>query len=345
MNLWIFFLVIGSASWFLTTILRRYAITSSLLDVPNDRSSHLTPVPRGGGVAILITFIFGLFFLWVGELLGLQVIVAFLGASFLVASVGFIDDHGHVAARWRLLAHFCAAGWLLFWLGGLPPLVFFGFEFDLGWGGHLLACIALVWLLNLYNFMDGIDGIAGIEALSSSMLVGLLFLFVLGNINLSFIHLLMSASVVGFLMWNLPPAKIFMGDAGSGFIGSTLGGLILYSAHVAQQMFWVWLIILGIFIVDATYTLIRRLLQGKQVYVAHRCHAYQYASRLYGGHLPVSLSVLLINVCWLAPWSVVVAYSLVDGAVAMLCAYIPLLWLAWYFHAGEEEKSPEVGIT
>jgi Fuc2NAc and GlcNAc transferase len=148
----------------------------------------------------------------------------------------------------------------------------------------------------------------------------------------------MSAAVAGFLVWNFPPAKIFMGDAGSGFLGLMLGALALYSAHIAPQMLWVWLILLGVFIVDATYTLIRRLLLGDKVYEAHRSHAYQYATRKYGRHLPVTLAVLAINLFWLAPWAVAVAFGAVDGAVALLCAYVPLLWLAWYFHAGETEQ-------
>ena len=202
----------------------------------------------------------------------------------------------------------------------------------------MLVVVALVWLLNLYNFMDGIDGIAGIEALSSTLVVGMLFLFAFDNQGLSSLNLLMFASVIGFLVWNFPPAKIFMGDTGSGFLGLMLGALALYSSHIAAQMFWVWLIMLGVFIVDATYTLSRRLLRGEKVYEAHRSHAYQYASRKYGSHRPVTLATLMINLCWLSPWAIVVSYGTVDGAVGVLCAYVPLLWIAWYFHAGKEVK-------
>ena len=337
MNLLWLFLLIGGSSWGLTGLLYRYALNTNLIDMPNERSSHSVSTPRGGGVASVISFQFGMVILWSMSLLDTMPFLGIFGAGFLVAIVGFMDDHGHIAARWRLLAHFSAAGWLLYWLSGLPPLVVFGVEYDFGWFGYLFAVIGVVWLLNLYNFMDGIDGIAGVEALSSSLVVGLLFLFVFDEQNLSSLHLLMSASVVGFLVWNFPSAKIFMGDSGSGFIGFVLGALAIYSAHISPQMFWVWLIMLGVFIVDATYTLFRRLLRGDKVYEAHCSHAYQYASRKYGSHLPVTLSVLMINLCWLAPWSVAVSYGVIDGALGVLCAYIPLLWLAWYFHAGEEE--------
>ncbi len=338
MDLILWLLLCGFASWVLTAQLRRYALAKSLMDVPNERSSHSIPTPRGGGISIVVTFLIGLFFLWSTNLLANDTFIALIAAGALVAIIGFIDDHGHIAARWRLLGHFTAAVWIVFWLGGLPPLIMFGYSVDLGWTGHVLSVVALVWLLNLYNFMDGIDGIAGIEATSSTLIVGLLFFFVFNNKEMAFLNLLMFAAVIGFLMWNFPPAKIFMGDAGSGFLGLMLGALALYSAHVDALMLWVWLILLGVFIVDSTYTLLRRMLRGDKVYEAHCSHGYQYASRKYGSHLPVTLAVLLINLFWLAPWSLAVVFGAVDGVVAVLFAYAPLLWLAWHFHAGELER-------
>lgn len=332
--LWLFFLVAGT-SWILTGWLHRYALAKSLVDVPNDRSSHSSPTPRGGGLSIVVTFLVGLVFLWALSLLGSEIFVGLSGAGLLIAAIGFIDDHGHVAARWRLLGHFLASIWLVFWLGGLPPLLLFDFSVDLGWLGHVLIIVALVWLLNLYNFMDGIDGIAGIEALSSTLVAGLLFLFIFDDQAIASLNLLMFAAVTGFLIWNFPPAKIFMGDAGSGFLGLMLGAIALYSIHVEVGMLWVWLILLGVFIVDATFTLLRRLLRGEKIYEAHRSHAYQYASRKYDSHRIVTVSVLLINLFWLAPWSVVVAIGVIDGVSGLIIAYVPLLYLAWYFHAGE----------
>lgn len=336
--LWLFFLV-SCGSWALTLLLRRYALARNLLDVPNNRSSHSIPTPRGGGLSIVAAFLAGLYYLWLVSLVGDEVFFGLFGAGVVVAVIGFIDDHGHIVAFWRLLGHFSAAIWLVFWLGGLPLLILFGYSVDPGWAGNVMAVVALVWSLNLYNFMDGIDGIAGIEALSSTLVAGLLFLFVFNNQDMASLNLLMFAAVIGFLVWNFPPAKIFMGDAGSGFLGLMLGALALYSAHIEAVMLSVWLILLGVFIVDATFTLIRRLLRGDKVYEAHRSHAYQYASRQYGSHLSVTLSVLFINLFWLTPWSVAVAFGAVGGALGLIIAYVPLLWLAWYFHAGELERS------
>ncbi len=332
------FLITGGVSYTLTGLLRRYALAKHLMDVPNERSSHSVPTPRGGGVSIVVTFLVGLIFLWATHFLGNKVFFALFGAGVLVAIIGFIDDHGHIAARWRLLGHFSAASWLVFWLGGLPPLLLFGFSVDPGWIGYVLTVVALVWLLNLYNFMDGIDGIAGIEALSSTLVSGLLFLFIFANQEIASLNLLMFSAVTGFLIWNFPPAKIFMGDAGSGFLGLMLGAMALYSIHIEAVMLWVWLILLGVFIVDATFTLLRRLLRGEKIYEAHRSHAYQYASRKYGSHRVVTVSVLLINLFWLAPWSTLVALGVIDGVLGLVIAYAPLLYLARYFCAGEIES-------
>jgi Fuc2NAc and GlcNAc transferase len=149
--------------------------------------------------------------------------------------------------------------------------------------------------------------------------------------------LLLAASVAGFLYWNFPPARIFMGDAGSGFLGMVLGGLSLQAAWLSAPMLWAWVILLGVFIVDATFTLFRRLLRGDKVYEAHRSHAYQFASRHFGKHLPVTLAVGVINMCWLLPIALCVTRFGLDGLLGVILAYVPLLLLAIRFHAGALE--------
>lgn len=336
--------VVFIVSVLMTGVLRRYAIAKNLLDVPNERSSHLLPTPRGGGVAIVLAFLSGIVALWQMSLLDTGTMTGLAGAGLFVAIVGFIDDHGHVAAHWRLLAHFMAAFWMLYWLGGLPPVMIFGVAFDMGWLGQMFAAFLLVWLLNLFNFMDGIDGIAGTEVISVSLVAGVIIFLQANSVSGLALHLLIAAAAAGFLLWNMPPAKIFMGDAGSGFVGLMLGGIALYSMSIAPQMLWVWLILLGSFIVDASYTLVRRLIRGDKVYRAHRSHAYQYASRKYASHRVVMLGVLTINLFWLTPWAVAVGVEGVDGFAGMCCAYLLLLLIAWYFHAGELETSDDDNI-
>lgn len=337
MSIWWLLPVITGVSFLLTWVLRRYALARSLMDIPNARSSHSVPTPRGGGVAIVLSFLLALPLLGMAGWLAWPLVCALLGAGGGIAVLGFLDDHGHIAARWRLLGHFLGAGWALFWLGGLPPLSVLSFSLNLGWLGHMLATIYLVWLLNLYNFMDGIDGIASIEAICVC-LGGALLYSMLGQVGLALLPLLLVAAVAGFLLWNFPPARIFMGDAGSGFLGIALGVLSLQAAWQSPQLLWSWLILLGVFIVDATFTLLRRLVRGDKVYEAHRSHAYQYASRQFGAHRPVTLAVLAINLGWLLPMALWVGLGGVDGLLGLLIAYLPLLFLTVKFRAGQQES-------
>ncbi len=328
---------VAGISLALTAALRRYALARSIIDIPNSRSSHSIPTPRGGGVAIVLAFLLVLPILAGAQLVSVSVAVAIGGAGALVAVVGFMDDHGHIAARWRLLGHFCAAAWSLFWLGGFPPVTIFGVSLDFSWVGCILAAFYLVWMLNLYNFMDGIDGIASVEAISACF--GACLLYWLGGFeSLIWLPVLLAMAVGGFLFWNFPPARIFMGDAGSGFLGVVLGVISIQAAWVSSQLLWAWLILLGVFIVDATFTLIRRLVRGDKVYEAHRSHGYQFASRKVGRHLPVTLGVLVINLFWLLPIALCVGVMGIDGLLGLVLGYAPLIMLAVKFHAGEMEK-------
>ncbi|QJI36452.1 MraY family glycosyltransferase [Pseudomonas sp. ADAK13] len=321
----------------LTWLLRRYALARSLIDIPNARSSHSVPTPRGGGVAIVISFLIAVLLLWASDEITRPVMLALLGAGAATALLGFLDDHGHIAARWRLLGHFGAAAWALFWLNGLPPIIVPGLTVDLGWLGHVLAAFYLVWMLNLYNFMDGIDGLASAEAVCACMGACLIY-WLAGYQDLVSLPLFLSMAVIGFLVWNFPPAKIFMGDAGSGFLGILVAVLSLQAAWHSADFLWVWLILLGVFIVDATFTLTRRLVRGDKVYEAHRSHAYQFASRQFGKHLPVTLSVVVINVFWLLPIAICVALFGLNGLLGLVIAYLPLVLLAVKYKAGELEK-------
>lgn len=332
---------VAALALLLTGYLRRYALARSIIDIPNARSSHSVPTPRGGGVAIVLGFLIALPILYVNGDISGDILLALLGSGGGVAILGFLDDHGHIAARWRLLGHFSAAAWALFWLGGLPVISFFGVDLDLGWAGYFIAAFYLVWMLNLYNFMDGIDGIASIQAISVCLGACLVY-WLSGHQDLIWLPLVLSMAVLGFLYWNFPPARIFMGDAGSGFLGIALGVLSLQAAWASTDFLWVWLILLGVFIIDATFTLLRRLLRGDKVYEAHRSHAYQFASRHVGSHLKVTLVVLAINLMWLLPIALCVALLGLNGVLGLLIAYLPLIYLALKFRAGELENKEDL---
>lgn len=325
-NLLLFFIIF--ISLLLTEMIRRYTLKNNFLDTPNERSSHSIATPRGGGLSIVV-----IFFIVVGfsGLLPSNFTYALIGSGTLVAAVGFWDDQGHIEAKWRLLSHFMASFWVLFWLGGIPKFQLFGFSIESGWIGVVLVVFLLVWLLNLFNFMDGIDGIAASETIFVSC-GGAYFSWVNGFENLSFISLILAASTMGFLILNWPPAKIFMGDVGSGFLGLMLG-VIAYASILQGMLVWIWVILLGVFLVDSGVTLLRRILNGERWYEAHCSHAYQHAARKWG-HKRITVSVLIINLFWLFPFATLAYLKPEAGFLLTLLTFVPLIIVALKFKAG-----------
>jgi len=304
-------LVAGSfgASLLLTAFVRRYALQHVLVDIPNARSSHTNPTPRGGGLAIVVIWFLVLAILiflrrfdeWVG--------LALLGGGVAVAAVGWLDDRRGLPAGMRATVHVLAAGWAVWCLGGFPSLDLGVAVVPLGMGGgSLLAVVGLVWLINLYNFMDGIDGLAAGEAVGVGLVGGVL-LAAAGATGLSLVALALAAAAGGFLVFNWPPAKIFMGDVGSGLLGYAFGVLALASERTGAVPLVVWMILLAVFIVDATATLIRRVVNGERWFEAHRSHAYQRAVQAGYSHRDVTVAGLGLNVllavaatgAWLIP--------------------------------------------
>ncbi|MDQ6769256.1 MAG: glycosyltransferase family 4 protein [Gemmatimonadota bacterium] len=330
----VFVASLGLTGWF-----RRHALAHLLLDVPNYRSSHAIATPRGGGVAIVLSTLAALLALgWTHRLDRPSVGSLCVGGA-LVALIGFVDDREHVAPRWRLVGHFAAASWALVMLGGAPPLAAMGLVLVSGWLGFVIAALYLVWMLNLTNFMDGIDGIAGVEAITVCLSAVLLSGVAAPGEHLWIAPLVLASATLGFLVWNWPPAKIFMGDAGSGFLGLTLAVCSLRAGWVVNRLFWSWAILLGVFVVDATVTLIRRMARGERFYEAHRSHAYQHAAVQRGAHMPVTVAVGIINICWLLPVALVVGLGWLDGLTGVLISYAPLVVAAVRLNAGRPSSA------
>ncbi len=339
--IWVAFVGAVLISLTCTGLIGKDAHTQNCGDVPNQRSSHAMATPQGGGIAIVLTFQFGMIVIAYTEVLPVSDVLIFLLAGSWIAAIGLLDDIRHIPARWRLSCHFIGAAVVLYWLGGMPPLMIAGTSYDLGWIANLVAIVFLVWLLNLYNFMDGIDGIAGIEAIT--VCLGGIILYWLHQelTGLWIIPMTLVAATSGFLFWNFPKARIFMGDSGSGFVGFVLGIFALQAVEFSPDLLWGWLILLGAFIVDATVTLVRRIMRGEKFYEAHKNHAYQYASRKFASHIPVSIAFGLINLFWLTPISAMVVSGWMDGFLALLIAYLPLILFAFLFKAGARDL-PEV---
>jgi Fuc2NAc and GlcNAc transferase len=248
--------------------------------------------------------------MYLGDNLPVAPATALMVAGLLVAGIGFLDDHASVPAAYRFVVHLASASFAVYVLGGLPPFDIGLSTVDLGMVGNMLAVVFLVWLTNLFNFMDGIDGLAASEAV---FIVGAAL--IVGTADLGhhavFLKSFLIAATAGFLIWNWSPAKIFLGDIGSGFLGITLGVLALVSVGAGDLPIWTWLILAGAFIVDATFTLVRRFLRGERWYSAHRSHAYQKLSRRFGSHAKAAFWVNVLNVVWLLP--LVVSRSMVSG--------------------------------
>lgn len=329
----IFFILTFSMTYFM----RVYALKKNIIDNPNERSSHSIPTPRGGGVAVVVSYILGVMLLIYLDYLSQQIGLTLIVSGFIIALLGFFDDHGHINSMFRLAIHFMVAIGVVVSLGGFSEVKIFN-NFLLGFSANIIAVLFLVWLLNLYNFMDGINGIASVEAITTLMsMVVIYFIF---NIQLNIeILWLLSACAFGFLLWNFPKAKIFMGDACSGFLGLTLGILALIALKENLALFCAWIICLGVFIVDATFTLIRRVLGGYKMYDAHRSHAYQILSRKLSSHTPVTIAVALVNILWLLPvayWTVNTEFNYPEFGV--LVAYLPLILVTIYLKAGASNE-------
>ncbi|WP_133129609.1 MraY family glycosyltransferase [Legionella yabuuchiae] len=323
-------------SFFLTGLLRRHSLAKNIIDIPNHRSSHTLPTPRGGGLSFVILFLLSLpGCLYIGFIDQTSCFALFISGA-IVAGLGFGDDVDEIPAKWRFVGHFVAAGITILWLGGLPPINILAWTLFPGLLSSLLALFYLVWLINLYNFMDGINGLASMEAITTCLGMIVLYWF-MGHSEIILLPLLLSLAVAGFMVWNFPIPRIFMGDAGSGFLGITLGTFSIQAAWVDVELFYCWLILLGVFIVDASLTLLRRLSRGEKIYEAHRSHAYQHAALRFKSHIPVTFGVLITNLFWLFPMAVLVSLGVLKGFYGLLVAYIPLVIIAIHFKAGASQ--------
>lgn len=326
-----------------TGLVRTYALRIALLDQPNARSSHTVATARGGGVAIVVSVLLAAS---VWALLAPTVVLptSMLLAAALVALVGWIDDHQPLSASKRLLVQGLAAAWVVHASAGMPDIPLFGHLWHSGLVGYVIAWLFLVWSLNLFNFMDGIDGIASSQAITVCLGAAICHILIGVPVGVAPVAIFVAAASFGFLLWNWSPARIFMGDAGSGFLGFFIAALSLQAALSDGRLFWCWIVMMAVFNVDATLTLLRRLFNGERVFDAHRSHAYQQASRHWRAHRPITLAVIAINVFWLLPLAVCIALAKLDGLVAAIVAYSPLLVLALYYRAGVQEADSALSL-
>ena len=305
--------------------------TFQILDHPNERSSHARAVPRGGGIAVMATLAMGWCLLtwWQGASPDIA-IVAIL--AIVLAGFSFLDDVKGLKASTRLIMQALAVtiGCAFF----PPGLIFQGFLPPIA--DQIAAWICWLWFTNLFNFMDGVDGISVVEA----SCIGMGIVVITGGTgtetNLAAPAAIAAGAAIGFGFWNWHPAKIFLGDVGSVGLGFVFGWLLLSLAASGQ---WLPALILPLYyLADATVTLFRRLLRGKKIWRAHRCHFYQYAVRQKGNHRIIAVWVLSCNLVliaaaiWAAYWG--------GGWFSLMLAGVAGLFLLYNFSTMTKPKSP-----
>ena len=290
-------------SWYLSRRLVVLAPRFGLLDRPNERSSHSVPTPRGGGLAIVLVVLLGGALghtHW--QLLDTTLLVG-LGLAGLIGVVGFLDDRYQLSVAWRLLSVLGAS------LIALSPFIVLR---DLSgelvrWPGEYLFLIPLgvlgfTWFTNLFNFMDGIDGLAAFEAVLVLSTFGVFFNLT-GDQTLLFLSMVGAIASFGFLLSNWSPAKIFMGDVGSYFLGFLISLLIFWGHLRGTLPLTSSLLIVGVFAGDATWTLVMRLLRGQKIAQAHKEHGYQRLHQRGWKHGSICLLYGLWNLIWFFPLS------------------------------------------
>ncbi len=308
MQLWPI-LVTALAALICCGVYRRQALRWQLFDVPNARSSHTEPTPRGGGIGIYLAMLVGVTAMgWSGSSSYLMIV-----AGILVVTGALDDSYGlSVGLRLPLYTLACTLSiWLLLW--PLPLWLF------------ISAVLYVLWILNLFNFMDGIDGIAASEAIFAAAAAGLLALYNGADWHYVQLCLLLAAACAGFLYWNWSPARLFMGDAGSIAIGFLLAMLSLLGQASGALPLLCWLILLAVFIADATVTLLWRGATGQAVTQAHSLHLYQRLARHWSSHSRVVLLMLAYNLLWLLPLALLALLWPTWAWVALAAAYTPLL--------------------
>ena len=323
----------------------KFAPRLGLVDIPVARSAHSIPKPLGGGVALAVPYFLCVTWLSANGVVS-DSLQAYLACLFIML-LGFYDDRWRLASRVRLPLQLLL-GFVAVRSIGVATVDFGFFMLADPYVLTLLAVLSIVWLANLTNFMDGIDGIAGSQLLSTSLSCILLLLVwesggtkvVSGNIALDAILILSTvlvASALGFLLWNWSPARLFMGDAGSGFIGFSLGLLALETLVSQRMSVWSWVLLLGVFIADTAVTLAARIVRGAIWYEGHSQHAYQILARRLESHGRVVLLLLSVNFFWLLPLAWLAGILSDYGVLFAIIGLLPLLVVCYRLGAGRAE--------
>lgn len=330
-------LVVSLSTLLMTGLLVVIAPKIGLVDRPNARSSHVVPTPRAGGAGIVLAIVVCAIW-WVPITADER--LAMVPAAIVLAVLGLVDDFRGLSPWLRLSVHFVCAGWAVYLIGDLPPLGLAWLDAT-EWIRSLVLVFALVWFLNAFNFMDGIDGIAASQGVFVAVAASVCSLVLVMDPGVTQLSAAVAGACLGFLLLNWSPAKIFMGDVGSGTLGFLLGilGLIAWRRGVVSP--WAFATLVTAFIADASVTLVRRMLAGDQWHVAHRTHAYQHLARRLSSHSTATLLFLCWNLFLLGPIAVAIQVGALElhPGLAWALAFALTCWLATWLGAGRRDTS------
>ncbi len=325
----IVFLLLTVLSYISVIYIRRLALQHQILDHPNERSSHSIPMPRGGGLAIVI-LVLGTS-IWAADQIEWERSFIYIALGAILAMVGWRDDLFSLSPNYRFVVQGLVATVSILGLGyfKIVRIPLLG-QFDLGAVGIVITFLWIVGLINAYNFMDGIDGMAG----GVAVVAGLAWMVLSSNVHNPFVFwvaLSIAATSLGFLKHNWPPAKIFMGDVASTFLGYSFAVLPLLSASQSGDALTVGTLLMWIVIMDTFVTFLRRLIKGENVISGHRSHLFQQL--IIGGYKHATISSLYIFLTFLAG---LLSYEWSHGdQVAPLLIFLglPLIWILLSIHA------------
>jgi UDP-N-acetylmuramyl pentapeptide phosphotransferase/UDP-N-acetylglucosamine-1-phosphate transferase len=304
------YIILFLISFSLTYFIKNYMIKKSLVASVNERSSHTTPTPHGGGIALAITWFLGLVYLYFIHEIEASLFYALLFGT-VISIVSFFDDIYELSPKLRLIVQSLVAILGIVAIGGFNQVNLGFFIIENQIITNVFAFFMIVWFINLYNFLDGINGYAGSEAV---------FLALAGFVLFGGAHFaVLAVAVLGFLFWNYNKAKIFMGDVGSTLLGYNIAIFTLYYANQESTNLWIWIILFGVFWFDATLTLLRRKRNGEQISQAHKKHAYQRLTQSGWSHYKVTNYSIGLNIVLFA-----IVYFVSSIYVAFLLALVVL---------------------
>ncbi len=317
-------------------LFNRVAVRHGIVARTSARTLHEGAVPRGGGSVFAAVFCLAALAWWLLGEMSTELLLTFAGGGAAAAAVGLVDDVRELRPGSKLALHLLLSAWMLAVLWG--PL-YSGALSGLAPPARAAAVAGLLfvpaWMINLYNFIDGIDGLAVSGGVLCAAAAAAVLLLTGGSRQLVFVAALLAASALSFLVWNLPPARVFMGDAGSIFLGYSFAALLLTTVAAGQITPWTWIAILAYYVADTTTTTLCRLVLVDRWYGVHRSHAYQNLARIHRSHAKVTVWVAAYQLGWAFPlafwsalqprWSVAAAALAVAPAVLWTLRFGPPL--------------------